>query len=475
MAQIEFIYNGNIILIHGNYNEKFQDILQKLLLKLEINLNSLYFLYSGKVLTDFELKIDNIIKNIDKENNKMSVQIINIEKAQENNIIIKSPYVICPECKEIAKININDYRVRIYDCINQHEKNNISMEEYEKSQKIDLAEILCDICKIKNKGNSYKKLFYRCNTCKKNLCPICKEKHEESHNIINYDDKNYICEKHNYPFALYCKSCKKNICVLCENEHDNHETVSYGKIIPNKEKIKKNLDNFKDKIDLLKTNIKEIIHKLNIVLDNIEKLNNIYKDIIKNDNFKNYENIQNINDINIEKNIEDLNEINIDIDINNKFEKIMNIYNKIMNLPLKSKNNNFQGIFENNFNNNMNMNYMINSNNNINNNILNNNFNNKMKNISMNNFDNMNLLNNNMNNINNFNNINMKNQNIGMNLYQNNQINCNKNMNMGSNQFKQFLKPTFTSFNNEENMDHENDIFVTFTFKINKRQIYIDI
>ena len=63
--------------------------------------------------------------------------------------------------------------------------NNISLEEYENTQKVNLSKIICDECKIKNKGNSYKQIFYRCNTCKKNLCPLCKEKHLENHYIIN--------------------------------------------------------------------------------------------------------------------------------------------------------------------------------------------------------------------------------------------------------------------------------------------------
>ena len=47
--------------------------------------------------------------------------------------------------------------------------------------------------------------------------------HDNSHNIINYNDKNYICRKHNEKFVKYCKECKENICMLCQNEHKNHD------------------------------------------------------------------------------------------------------------------------------------------------------------------------------------------------------------------------------------------------------------
>ena len=100
-----------------------------------------------------------------------------------------------PKCKSLAKININDYRIRIYDCINNHDIKDILLDNYEKEQKINLAKILCEECKTRNKGNSFKNIFFRCNTCTKNLCLICKEKHENNHNIINNDDINYICQK----------------------------------------------------------------------------------------------------------------------------------------------------------------------------------------------------------------------------------------------------------------------------------------
>ena len=38
--------------------------------------------------------------------------------------------------------------------------------------------------------------FYICKTCNKNICPLCKSNHDKNHKIINYDDKDYICEKH---------------------------------------------------------------------------------------------------------------------------------------------------------------------------------------------------------------------------------------------------------------------------------------
>ena len=173
MVEIEFIYNGNTTLFQANYSDKFKDIVQKLHLKLDFDINKVYYLYNGKTIENKKLTLNEIIKNIDKERNKMAIQIIEQENIEGNNLIVDSPQVICPQCKSIARMNINDYRIRIYDCINKHDIKDILLENYEKTQKINLTEIICDECKIKNKGNSYRNIFYRCNTCKKNLCPIC--------------------------------------------------------------------------------------------------------------------------------------------------------------------------------------------------------------------------------------------------------------------------------------------------------------
>jgi hypothetical protein len=127
----------------------------------------------------------------------------NIDK---NNISIKkSKDIICPICNENIKLYIEDYNIFLYECKNKHEIDNILINEFEETQKIDISKIKCEECKEKNKNETYNNQFYRCNICKINICPICKLKHNKEHNIIDYDNKNYICEKHNEIYNLYCK------------------------------------------------------------------------------------------------------------------------------------------------------------------------------------------------------------------------------------------------------------------------------
>ena len=186
-----------------------------------------------------------------------------------------------------------------------------------------------------NKGNTFENIFYKCNSCKINLCPLCKLNHDKSHNIINYDLRDYICDIHNEKYISYCKNCNKNICINCSKEHNNHEINLY-KIEEKDNKIKE-LEELRNKIDNLNIEIKEIINKLNIVMKNIEIYYNICKNYINNYDIEkiNYETLENINKI-INKDImNEIDNINKNNNINEKINKIIEIFNKIKKEKIK--------------------------------------------------------------------------------------------------------------------------------------------
>ena len=54
--------------------------------------------------------------------------------------------------------------------------------------------------------------------------------HDKEHNIIKYEDKNYICNIHNDRYISYCNKCNKNLCLKCENEHKNENSLIYLKL-----------------------------------------------------------------------------------------------------------------------------------------------------------------------------------------------------------------------------------------------------
>ena len=137
-------------------------------------------------------------------------------KEEEKKSIIKSKEILCPECNESIRINISNYKIRLYNCKNRHCKDNILFKEFDNMLNVDISKIICDNCKKKNKGDSHDNLFYRCNNCKQNLCVVCKSIHNKSHNIVDYDIRNNKCEFHGEQYISYCKICYLNICQLCE-------------------------------------------------------------------------------------------------------------------------------------------------------------------------------------------------------------------------------------------------------------------
>ena len=322
MAEVIFIYEGIKSIIQCDIYEKMKDIIDKFLIKIKNKENNLYYLYNGTKINN-ELTFIKQANGIDKERKKMNIIVTKkVEDINKINEII-SKDVICPECKENILINYDNFHINFHDCKNNHNINK-ELNEFEDTQKINVSNIKCNICNINNKGNTHNNEFYICNTCNINICPLCKTKHDKNHNIINYDDKNYICRKHkDEKFIKYCKICKIDICMICEEEHIGHELLEHGKIL-----IKNNdllnsmkdlnnvIDNFKYKINI----IKEILDRLVNTFDLYYKINN---NIINNynNNKRNYYILQNLNNI---KNNNDIIINYINYIINN--DQIFNIY-----------------------------------------------------------------------------------------------------------------------------------------------------
>ena len=158
MTEVEFIYEGKKSVIQCNLKDKMKDICNKYISKMRINVNNIYFLYGGKIIEE-ELRLEEVLNNDDKERNKMSI-IVNINKRNVINKIKKSKEIICPECGECIKIKIEDYRIILYECKNNHRIEDILLEQFEKMQEIDESKIKCNNCKERNKSNTYNNEFY---------------------------------------------------------------------------------------------------------------------------------------------------------------------------------------------------------------------------------------------------------------------------------------------------------------------------
>ena len=368
MSQIEvvFTYNGVNTTIQCEKNMKVKDIYQKFRNKVQAEDKVLYFMYNGKNIQNGELKLDDISNFEDKKRNKMNILVNELEGTQEqkkdqSECIVKSKEIICPKCQENIKINIKDYNICLFQCKNKH-KLDLLFNEYDQTQNINLSKIVCQMCNNYNKGNVHNNVFYRCNNCKLNLCPICYSKHNKNHNAINYDNKNYICEIHNKIFIAYCENCQNNICLFCEQNHNNHNIIHFGKLIPNENIINNYLELLKEKIAQIKNQIKQIMKKLKNIMDNFDIYYNINENLIRGYNKEkiSYERLYNINNIDKNNIIQDINNIINENNIITKFTKIIDIYDK-MNYKNSisinhNMNNNTSDQFPKNYNNQININ-----------------------------------------------------------------------------------------------------------------------
>jgi len=260
----------------------------------------------------------------------MKILVESVNEIKINKSLNNSNEIICPICKEKAKINIKDYNIKIHGCKNNHITDNILFDKFENLQKIDISKIICEQCKINNKNDAYGHKFNYCLNCKMNICVTCKIKHDKNHKIIDYDSKDYICDIHNEGYTIYCKDCKLNLCIYCESKHNNHNTIN---IMPDLDEIKNNIKELRENIDIFNNNIEKIINKLRRVMENLEIYYKIYNNIYNNyeKRIRNYDLYYNINEMNNNIIIDEIKKINNEININNKIINILDIYNKMNN------------------------------------------------------------------------------------------------------------------------------------------------
>jgi hypothetical protein len=309
-----------------------------------MNLNKIFLIYNANTIRNYDLTFNEIANPIDKERKIMNIIIEEMKRStiiEDENSIIKSKEIICPECHENCRICFKDYSINLYDCKNGHETNNIPFEQFNDTQKIDESKIKCNVC-LNNTNNKFSnKQFYFCLTCKKNICPFCKVKHNKFHIIIDYVKRFYICEKHNFPYNSYLDDSKINLCKKCENEYSFKKIIYYKNILPNLRNLGTNIGYAQRRIEEFVSKFEEFKKIINQIYKNIKLFYDIIFQIYKNyDSEKmNYRNLENINEINNNMTIiNDLNKILNNIFNNKYYENILKIYNKILNNKITKKN-----------------------------------------------------------------------------------------------------------------------------------------
>ena len=348
MAKVKFLYYHNEYVFNKIKEDlKVNDLLIKYKLVIDKELNELYFSYKSKNLKLYERKI---IKEFN--SNNIIINVFNLKKNINNNEL---NHILCPICENLIIMNINDDKLSIDNCINNHNIGDLTINEFMNLQKINKTPIKCDICG--NNLSYYHKKFFIC-SCKKYICPLCNQLHKsenferssivenieskdnnnEEHDKIEYIKRFSYCYKHNLEFKMYCHFCKKNLCYACEVEHSNHKRTYFKKIIPDENKIKdiqndiiktsEIMDLYDEELNLLNHFITDLIFNLK---NNIIQYKKLF-DIISNsfNYLNNYETIMSIMKFKTKSIKKEINNF-LSKDIKNRFNYLIEIYNNTKN------------------------------------------------------------------------------------------------------------------------------------------------
>lgn len=282
-TRVFFIYEKRMIQIQCTLEDKMEDIYQKFITKLNpsLSINDFDYFYEGNKL---DKNIQNLNNSIFIDKNEVTISV------EKKSKIVKCPQCICND----SIIDIDNYVIKFSNCKYNHVDYKI-FDDYEETQKINYSKIFCKEagCK-KNQSNDYED-FYKCITCCKLLshtqyyCNFHSKEHDknllEKHKQVKYEQKNYICSKHEHEFTKYCFTCRKDLCRDCYESHKGHKTKKYEQLCPNLEEFKESLNQIKTKIENLKIIIAYIKKNL---LDGTMKIYKNYCEIL-NDVIEKYE------------------------------------------------------------------------------------------------------------------------------------------------------------------------------------------
>jgi len=344
MIQIEFQLEQQKIIIQAKSDETFQAVIDRYIQKTQIQLNSVYFISNGSQIK-LDQTLENAMTELEKQNQKIKVLVNRIEDKSEDKkeVIIKSKDIICPKCSEPCRITLENCKIKLFGCVNNHITEDIRLLNFPGTQKVNISKIICDKCKVNNKGESTDYKFYKCLTCKKNLCILCKVNHQSDHNVMRDDLINNFCPEYNEQLIKFCVDCNLNTCFSCDEKHRKHKTISLVDLKPNMDEIKNKLLQLKKEIETFKSQIQIVMMKLNIMKESLDIFYEINNDILnkyetKNRNYQILENIKLVDNNEIFNRLKEINKV---IDFKDKMFKdkicnIIDLYDEVINLTWKS-------------------------------------------------------------------------------------------------------------------------------------------
>ena len=132
MVEIIFNYKDVDTIIQANLDDSFNSVIEKFINKAQLDINNIYFISNGNIISSKNKKIMDIMNNSEKIDNKKVILVLSINSSINNdNINInKSKDIICPIFKEICKYEIKDHKIKLYRCKNEHIMNNIKLDDF---------------------------------------------------------------------------------------------------------------------------------------------------------------------------------------------------------------------------------------------------------------------------------------------------------------------------------------------------------
>ena len=195
MAKVVFSFNGNEIIIQCTKEDKMKDICNKFATKIDININSLLFLYNGNKI-NYEQTFKQHANSIDNNNSQMNLLVYQI----------KNEGIKCKKCGETIDLDIIDNIIKY----NNEQKETI----IEMNNQIDNIINLNNINDIKRKVKVINLMLNDLRT----------ENDKCLKNIQDTMSNNYI-------------SINNNLVKIEKKKKDNMEIIKKGGFDSNEEKI----------------------------------------------------------------------------------------------------------------------------------------------------------------------------------------------------------------------------------------------
>ena len=165
MSNIEFIYEGQNLIIQCNENDKLEKIIQNFCTKVQKSKEKLNLLYNGRIVSNYNLTLMELANSVDKKRKSMSIiatdncnnndTLTQIEKSQLKEKLNKANKTISEQKSEIQDLK---YQITLVKSESVNQINNL-MNNIEKKDE-----------QIKNLKGKIKNLF--CPNCKKQLNPV---------------------------------------------------------------------------------------------------------------------------------------------------------------------------------------------------------------------------------------------------------------------------------------------------------------